>query len=144
MVSRNGISKKCEVRSSWSYKTTLTEFCDIYHNHNGYFDPNGYGDVIGTYTHEAKKSEELADFYFRPVLQLNELQNSIPKNSIELIKSKKVKLYIVAACSKEQMLSIGSFNQRMSKDETKYHTSKIKSLDSVDSFKKIYNNLFKE
>ena len=54
-------------------------------------------DILGTYTHESKKTEEMSDFFFRPILQLNELSDAIPKNSIELVKSKKVKLYIVAA-----------------------------------------------
>lgn len=128
-VIKNNIEKKCEVRNSWSYKTNISDFCDKY-------------DILGTYTNESKKSEEMSDFFFRPVLQLNELSDSIPSNSIELVKEKKVKLYIVAACDKKQMLSMGKFNKRMSKGQTRYHTTKINLLNSVDSFKDLYNNLF--
>ncbi|MEF7456806.1 hypothetical protein [Pediococcus pentosaceus] len=99
-------------------------------------------DILGTYTHESKKTEEMSDFFFRPILQLNELSDAIPKNSIELVKSKKVKLYIVAACDKQQMISKGNYNKRMSKGQTKYHTTKINLLNSVDSFGDLYNNLF--
>lgn len=130
-VIKNNVEKKCEVRNSWSYKTNISDFCSKY-------------DILGTYTNESKKMEEMSDFFFRPVLQLNELSDTIPKNSIELIKAKKVKLYIVAACDKQQMISKGAYNQYISKGQTKYHTTKINLLDSVDSFEEIYNNLFEE
>ncbi|MEX5695811.1 hypothetical protein AB1J08_03595 [Staphylococcus cohnii species complex 1659] len=128
-VIKNKVEKRCEVRNSWSYKTNISEFCDKY-------------DVLGTYTNESKKYEEMSDFFFRLVLQLNELSNSIPDNAIELVKEKKVKLYIVAACDKNQMLTMGGFNKKMSKGQTRYHTTKINLLNSVDSFKDLYNNLF--
>ncbi|NST23249.1 hypothetical protein HRG43_08620 [Enterococcus faecalis] len=130
-VVKNNVEKKCEVRNSWSYKTNISDFCAKY-------------DILGTYTHESKKTEEMSDFFFRPVLQLNELSNSIPSNSIELVKEKKVKLYIVAACDKDQMLRMGEFNKWMSKDQTRYHTTKINLLNSVDSFKDLYNSLFEQ
>lgn len=128
-VIKNNVEKKCEVRNSWSYKTNISDFCEKY-------------DILGTYTHESKKTEEMSDFFFRPVLQLNQLSRAIPKNSIELVKSKKVKLYIVAACDKQQMIDKGTYNQWMSKGQTKYYTTKINLLNSVDSFKDLYNNLF--
>lgn len=128
-VIKNSVEKKCEVRNSWSYKTSISDFCRMY-------------DILGTYSHESKKTEEMSDFFFRPILQLNELSNTIPKNSIELVKSKKVKLYIVAACDKQQMISKGNYNKWMSKGQTKYHTTKINLLNSVDSFEDLYSNLF--
>lgn len=131
-VIKNNIEKKCEVRNSWSYKTSISEFCAKY-------------DILGTYTHESKKYEEMSDFFFRPVLQLNKLSNSIPSNSIELVKKKEAKLYIVAACDKKQMQENGSFNKKMSKGQSKFYTMKIKQLDSVDgNFKSLYSNLFKK
>lgn len=130
-VIKNSVEKKCEVRNSWSYKTSISDFCKNY-------------DILGTYTNESKKTEEMSDFFFRPILQLNELIDEIPKNSIELVKSKKVKLYIVAACDKQQMISKGNYNEWMSKGQTKYHTTKIKLLNSVDSFEDLYNNLFEQ
>lgn len=130
-VVKNNVEKKCEVRNSWSYKTNISDFCRTY-------------DILGTYTNESKKSEEMSDFFFRPVLQLNELRDSIPNNSIELAKAKEVKLYIVGACDKEQMLSMGQFNPWMSRGRTQYHTTKINLLNSVDSFKDLYNNLFEQ
>lgn len=130
-VIKNNIERKCEIRNSWSYKTNISDFCKKY-------------DILGTYTHKNKKAEEMSDFFFRPVLQLNELMETIPKNSIELVKSKRVKLYIVAACNKQQMLSKGKFNSSMSKRQTKYYTTKINLLNSVDSFQDLYNNLFEQ
>lgn len=134
-VIRSGVEKKCEIRNSWSYKTTLTQFC------------SGYGDIIGTYTHESKYEEELADFYFRPVLQLHKPDADLkypPGNAISLVKSGSAKLFIVAACTKEQMITLGDRNSRMDKNQTKYWTTKIDKLNSVDSFKDLYNNLFEE
>ncbi|MCO8300909.1 hypothetical protein [Limosilactobacillus fermentum] len=33
---------------------------------------------------QSKKTEEMSDFFFRPILQLNELSDAIPKNSIDM------------------------------------------------------------
>ncbi|KAJ83139.1 hypothetical protein P790_1337 [Enterococcus faecalis NJ44] len=40
------------------------------------------------------------------------------------------------------MISKGNYNKWMSKGQTKYHTTKINLLNSVDSFEDLYNNLF--
>lgn len=128
----HGVRKKCEVRNSWSYKTTITEFC------------NGYGDVIGTYTNTTKQSEELADFFIRPVLQLNSLQENIPMNTFELMMNQSARLYIVAACTKQEMIDLGHYNHYMTKNQTIFWTTKINKLQSVDKFVELYNTLFYE
>lgn len=120
---------RCEIRNSWSYKTSITDFCEKC-------------DVIGKYTNEIKQQEELADFFIRPVLQLVSLDYSIPKNTEELILNKKAKIYIVAACTKEEMIEKGSYNNFLSKHGTKFWTVKIEKLKSVEKYEDEYNKLF--
>ena len=131
-VSKNGITKKCEVRNSWSYKTNIFEFCSN-------------SDVIGKYTNSTKHSEELADFFIRPVLQLNTINLNLkqpPKNAIELIETGEAKLYIVAACTQEEMKTLGKENKQMTRNSTKFFCTKINRLDSISNFKIKYDKLF--
>lgn len=131
-VSKNDITKKCEVRNSWSYKTDIFEFCSKM-------------DVIGKYTNNTKTAEELADFFIRPVLQLSTIDTKLtttPKNSIELIERGEAKLYIVAACTKEEMEDYGKRNKIMTRTNTKFLCTKINKLDSVSKFKVKYDALF--
>ena len=129
-VIREGIEKRCEVRNSWSYKTDIKEFCE-------------HLDLIGSYTNETKQSEELADFFIRPVLQTPSKVNSIPKCTIKLIEAQKVKMYIIAACTKAQLLEKGNFNPNISRANTKYKTVKINQLSSIEEFLETYNGMFK-
>lgn len=131
-VSKNGITKKCEVRNSWSYKTDIFEFCAL-------------NDILGKYTNKTKLSEELADFFVRPVLQLNTIDKNLkkpPQNAIELVKNGEAKLYIVAACTKEEMERLGQDNEKMARNNTKFFCTKIRMLDSVSDFKTKYDELF--
>ncbi|MDN6162259.1 MAG: hypothetical protein L0I79_05750, partial [Atopostipes sp.] len=120
---------RCEVRNSWSYKTTLKEFCERY-------------DMIGKYTNATKQFETLADFFIRPVLQLVNFQSAIPTNAIELIKNGQAQLFIVAACTKDEMLQKGKLNPLMTRKNTQYFTTKLNKLSSIDTFEKVYRNLF--
>ena len=131
-VSKNGKTKKCEVRNSWSYKTNIFKFCSN-------------SDVIGRYTNSTKHSEDLADFFIRPVLQLNTIDinlNQPPKNAIELIETGKAKRYIVAACTQREMITLGEENKQMTRNNTKFFCTKINKLDSISNFKPKYDRLF--
>lgn len=131
-VCRNSITKKCEVRCSWSYRYDLTKFCKDC-------------DVIGSYINNTKYKEALADFYIRPVLQLKQFDNKLshtPKNSIQLMKEGKAGIYIVAACTREEMEKLGTLNPAMTRNQTKFFCTKINQLDSVSDFKKKYHNMF--
>lgn len=78
-------------------------------------------DVIGKYVNSTKKEELLADFFIRPILYIdNYVGSTPPKNAIELIKNRTVRIFIIAACSKQDIIEKGMVNETMTRSNTEF------------------------
>ena len=66
-------------------------------------------DIIGPYTSVAKTGEEYNDLYIRPLYEYKDfMQKKYEQiNFEELLLKKKIKLYLVAGCTKDEMKSKG-------------------------------------
>lgn len=122
---------KCESRSSLSYKTTLSRFCETCH-------------VLTSYTNEHKQTEGESDIYFRPVyqytdeiIQLNKESNKnaadVTPSFIQDIKDGNVSLYYVSGANQADI------KQNQEKDthgqgNTEYKNVAIIKCGDMDRF----------
>jgi hypothetical protein len=97
-------------------------------------------DIIGPYSSIAKSAESYADYYLRPLYEFTSYQSQVyrPLNFENYLQNSQVNLYIVAGCTKKQMIEEG-YSKSMGQGSTRYHVIEItKTFDAIG----FYNVLF--
>jgi hypothetical protein len=121
-----------ESRSSITYDRSFQEGLENY-------------DIIGPYTSIAKVGEDANDIYLRPLYEYVNFKNKdYTKEHFEaLLKDKKIILYLVAGCTKQELEKMGMVKS-MGQGASKYKVLPIiKSLDIID-FQTTISNLLKK
>jgi hypothetical protein len=99
-------------------------------------------DIIGPYTSVVKHEEKLNDFYLRPLYEYTAASNYLPSNFEKHLKNKEIKLYIVAGCSKEDMIKKG-YDKSMNQSNTNYRVVKITNAFDAVQFKTLISTMLK-
>lgn len=88
-------------------------------------------DIIGPYSSVAKSGEGLADFFIRPLYEFLPFATKkyLPSNFESHLKAEEIKLHLVAACTKNDMIERG-YNKSMNQGGTLYRVIKI--VDGYD------------
>lgn len=94
-------------------------------------------DIIGPYSSVAKSTEGLADFFVRPLYEFIPFATTkyLPGNFEKHLKAEEIKLYIVAGCTKKNIIEKG-YNKGMNQAGTLYRVIKIVNGYDVKSFNK--------
>lgn len=101
-------------------------------------------DIIGPYSSVAKFGEGLADFFMRPLYEFLPFasQKYLPSNFEKHLKAGEIKLHLVAACTKKDMIEKG-YNKSMNQSGTLYRVIKIVDGYDVKKFSPILINKLK-
>ena len=101
-------------------------------------------DIIGPYTSIAKSGEKLTDFFIRPLYEFVPFATQIylPSNFKNHLEANEINLYIVAGCTKNDMISNG-YDKTMNQGGTLYRVVKITSGNDAKTFKKVISDNIK-
>ena len=91
-------------------------------------------DIIGPYVSATKLKEDYSDIFIRPLYEFTpwEKEKYNPEKFSSYLENAEVKLHLVAACTKKEMLEHG-YLKSMSQQGTQYNSLKILDGHDIDS-----------